>query len=312
MKCWIVTEGMAGTENQCLGVSEALGIPAQIKRIALREPWKTFSPILKFETARTFDPPLTGPWPDLLIASGRKSIAASRFIKRASKGKTFTVQIQDPRFSPSDFDLVAVPEHDPTRGKNVIVTAASPNRITQEKLSAAREKFHQFENLKNPRVAVLIGGDSKSHRLTQPIMEKLAGQLKNLDAGLMVTASRRTGRENEEILKQALSGTDAFVWDGTGENPYFGMLAWADYILVTSDSASMLSDAGTTGKPVYMVALDGGSPRLDRLHKNLENRGITRPFEGRLESWSYEPLRDSSKIADEIKKRLAGHLDTQM
>ena len=160
--------------------------------------------------------------------------------------------------------------------------------------------------------AVLIGGNSKSHTLTPAIMEKLAGQLRTLNAGLMVTASRRTGKENEEILKRALNGSNALIWDGTGENPYFGMLAWADYILVTADSASMLSDAGTTGKPVYMVALDGGSPRLDRLHHNLANRGVTRPFEGRLESWNYEALRDSEKIADEVRKRLAGLMDPQV
>jgi mitochondrial fission protein ELM1 len=312
MKCWIVTEGMAGTENQCLGVAEALGIAPEIKRIGLRQPWKALSPFLGFETTQSFIPPLTGPWPDLLIASGRKSIAAARFIKRASKGKTFTVQIQDPRISPSNFDLVAVPEHDPTRSRNVIVTTASPNRITGEKIAAAREKFRHFEQLKQPRVAILIGGNSKSHTLTPAIMEKLAGQLKTLDAGLMVTASRRTGKENEEILKRALNGPNAQIWDGTGENPYFGMLAWADYILVTADSASMLSDAGTTGKPVYMVALEGGSPRLDRLHHNLANRGVTRPFEGRLESWNYEPLRDSEKIADEIRKRLSGLMDPQV
>ncbi len=309
MKCWIVTEGMAGTENQCLGVTEALGITPEVKRISLHQPWKALSPFLGFETVRSFAPPLTGPWPDLLIASGRKSISASRFIKRASKGRTFTVQIQDPRVNPAGFDLVAVPEHDPTRASNVIVTTASPNRVTDEKLAAAREKFRYFEKLKQPRLAVLIGGSSKSHTLTPAIMEKLAGQLKALDAGLMVTASRRTGKENEEILKRTLNGTDALVWDGTGENPYFGMLAWADYILVTSDSASMLSDAATTGKPVYMVALEGGSPRLDRLHDNLTNRGITRPFEGRLESWNYVPLRDSEKIAHEIRKRLAGLMD---
>src|SRR5262245_41653904 len=124
--CWIVTEGLAGTENQCLGVAEALGIMPEIKRIRLRQPWKSFSPFLGFEQNMTFSPPLQPPWPDLLLASGRKSIAASRYIKKASGGRTFTVQIQDPRISPSYFDLVAVPEHDPARGENVIVTAASP------------------------------------------------------------------------------------------------------------------------------------------------------------------------------------------
>lgn len=93
LSCWIVTEGMAGTENQCLGVAEALGIEADVRRISLRQPWRILSPYLGLEFGASFVPTLTPPWPDLLIASGRKSIAASRYIKRASRGKTFTVQI---------------------------------------------------------------------------------------------------------------------------------------------------------------------------------------------------------------------------
>ena len=316
MKCWIITEGMAGTENQCLGVAEALGVSAEVKRITLHQPWKSFSPWLGFEHAGIFEPALSPPWPDLVIASGRKSIATSRYIRKASNGKTFTVQIQDPRVSPAQFDLVALPAHDPTRGSNVIVTDASPNRITPEKLAAAREKFSAFGKLKGPRVAVLVGGDSKSHKMTKQITQNLAAQLKKLGAGLMVTTSRRTGEENAKILRDGLldpgfrrgyGEEDIFFWDGTGENPYFGMLAWADFIIVTEDSASMLSDAATTGKPVYVISLKGGSKRLDQLHENLRQKGITRPFDSRLESWSYEPLRDSQKIADEIRARMAGH-----
>lgn len=312
MKCWIITEGLAGTENQCLGVAEALGVSAEVKRITLRQPWKSFSPWLGFEHAGIFEPALTPPWPGLLIASGRKSISTSRFIRKASGGKTFTVQIQDPRVSPAQFDLVALPAHDPTRGSNVIVTDASPNRITIEKLAAAKEKFSAFRKLKGPRVAVLVGGNSKAHRLTREIMENLAAQLKRLDAGLMVTTSRRTGEENTRILRSTLldpgfrRDDNVMFWDGSGENPYFGMLAWADFILVTEDSASMLSDAATTGKPVYVIRLEGGSARLDKLHENLRKKGITRPFDGRLENWAYEPLRDSQKIADEIRIRMAG------
>jgi uncharacterized protein len=304
MSCCIITEGIAGTENQCVGIAEALGVPYEIKQIKLRQPWKSLSPFLGFETPGSFIPRLEPPWPDLVIAGGRKAIAAARFIKKASHGKTFIVFVQDPRINPKHFDLVIAPEHDPVRGENVFVTTASPNRITESKLQNAKEKFPAFGELKSPRVAVLIGGDSKAHKLTPDIMQRLASQLKGLNTGLMVTTSRRTGKANERILKNALSGTGAFIWDGTAENPYFAMLAYADYIIVTSDSVSMLSEASTTGKPVYMVKLEGGSSRLDKLHKNLMDKGITRLFEGKLQDWTYTPLQDAQKAAEEIKKRL--------
>lgn len=302
--CWIVTEGIAGTENQCLGVTEALGVTAEIKRIQLRQPWTSLSPYIGFEQSWSFSPTLSAPWPDVLIASGRKSIAASRYIKKMSGKNTFTVQLQDPRVSPSQFDLVAVPQHDPTRGANVITTIAAPNRITAEKLEEAKTQFPQFGEMPGPQIAVLIGGTSKAYTMTTEITQRLAAQLAELEGHLMVTASRRTGKENERILHDTLGGHGHFIWDGNGDNPYFGMLAWADFILVTADSASMLSEACTTGKPVYMIPLDGGHPRIDKLHENLRQSGCLKVFDGRLEHWDYAPLNDAALIADAIRKHI--------
>lgn len=310
--CWIVSEGIAGTENQCLGVAEALGVNAIVKRIALRQPWLTLSPWLGSESEKTFSPlgdKLSPPWPDIVIAAGRKAIAAARYIRKSSGGKTFIVFLQDPRVSPSQFDLVAVPAHDRLRGDNVIVTNATPNRITRERLNTARDEFaHAFEELPTPRVAVLIGGDSKAYKMTERVTRDLAAQLRALALGgtcsLMVTTSRRTGEQNQQILDDALLDTPAWVWDGVSDNPYFGFLAWADTILVTADSASMLSEAATTGKPVYMIRLEGGSQRITKFHQNLMDRGALRVFDGQIENWAYIPLTDAAFVADEIRKRL--------
>lgn len=305
--CWIITEGMIGTENQCLGIAEALGIgQPHIIKIGLNQPWKTLSPWLGFEMAWTFDQPLESPYPDLLIAAGRKSVAASRYIKKKSGGKTFTVQLQNPKCSPKNFDLVAVPHHDNLRKENVLVTHGAPNRLTLDKLAEAKHHFSlQFESLIEPRIAVLIGGNSRTHKMTTAIMHNLVEQLKQIKGSLMVTASRRTGEKNLKILQDGLKDTNATLWDGSGENPYFGMLAWADHILVTADSVSMLSDAGTTGKPVHMIGLEGSSPRFDRFHNHLQEINVMRPLSleagGNLQSWSYEPLNDAKMVAEAIK-----------
>ncbi len=306
LQCWVITEGIAGTENQCLGVAEALGVEPVVKRIQLRGPWKILSPYLGFECAGIFEPELQEPWPDLLLASGRKSIAASRYIKRKSGGKTFTVQIQDPRISPKHFDLVAVPFHDPTRGPNVIVTHAAPNRVTDMKLTKARNDFAPlFAMMPSPHIAVMIGGNSKAHTMSEDGMERLGSQLSQLPGSLMITASRRTSEEQKNAFLKGLGGRPHHFWDGNGENPYFGMLAWGDAILVTADSVSMLGDAATTGKPVYMIPMDGGSMRFDKFHQHLRDHGAIRPFMGFVEHWTYEPLRDSALIAAEILRRIS-------
>jgi len=306
---WIVTENnLTGTENQCRGVAGALGLSPVTKRIGLRQPWKILSPWLGLDCVHAFTgDALSPPWPDIVIASGRKAIAATRYIKKKNP-ETFTVFIQNPRIDSRHFDMVALPAHDNLRGENVTVTQAAPNMITPALLSGAREKFAPLlEPLPAPRVAVMIGGDSRAHRLTPDIMNKLTLQLKDLAAdgySLMITASRRTGEKNKDILLSGLRQVkNALLWDGTGDNPYHGFLAWADYIIVTADSASMLSEAATTGKPVYMAALEGGSARFDRLHNALLHKGIIRKFEGKLEPYRYTPLDDAAMVAGEIRKR---------
>jgi hypothetical protein len=155
---------------------------------------------------------------------------------------------------------------------------------------------------------VLIGGSNRKHKVTEDAFERLGEQLAGLSrdagAGLLVTPSRRTGAANEAILHRHLSGQPVQIWDGRGENPYFGYLGLADYVIVSRDSVSMVSEACATGKPVYTVRLGTNSRRLDAFHQTLERAGIARRFEGTLESWTYAPPDDTAKAAAEILARL--------
>lgn len=309
--CWILTEGLIGTENQCRGLAEALGLDPVIKRVKMKFPWKQLSPWLSW--GHQFAPTpgsdsLAPPYPDILIASGRKAIGLALHIKKQSGGKTFLVLVQDPRINPKHFDLVVAPQHDPVRGDNVVVTTGAMHRVTPEKIATEMQKFPALNALPLPRVAVLIGGSSRAHRMTAEVTKRLVEQLHSLTkkygSSLMVTASRRTGEENAHALREALKGPNIYFWDGAGDNPYFAFLGFADYIVVTEDSVSMPSEALSTGKPVYIASLEGGGKRLNRFHKLLQEQGYTRPFTGELEKWSYEPPRDTLKAATEIQKRL--------
>lgn len=311
--CWVVTEGIAGTENQCLGVAEALGITPIVRRIKLRFPWKQLSPWLGIGHGLSLAPdsdPIAPPWPDLVLASGRKAIGIGLYIKQQSGGKSFLVNIQDPRLSPSKFDLVVVPQHDKARGDNVMVTTAGLHRVTPQKLAAEADIWREkLTHLPHPRVAVLIGGNSRAHKMTLENADTLAAQLQKLaadGAGVMVTASRRTGAENTALLREKLSGNNVFFWDSTGDNPYFGFLSLADYIIVTEDSVSMTSEAVSTGKPVYIAGLTGGAARLNAFHHLLQEQGFTRPFTGELQAWSYDPPNDTIKVAERIRAEMKG------
>jgi mitochondrial fission protein ELM1 len=312
LTCWTLTDGSAGMVNQANGLAEAMGLRPQHKVIRPRAPWKHLAPQLWLRPLAAGAPdsdPLLPPWPDLLISCGRKAVAPAIAIRRLAGGRSRTVHVQNPTVRASRFDLVVAPVHDRIWGDNVIVTLGSVGLVNRARLAAAAQAFApRLAHLPRPLVAVLIGGSNACYRLTPAITATLAQRLAAVrgetGAGLAVTPSRRTGADNRAVLEAKLAGPEVEIWDGRGENPYFGYLALADHIVVTADSVNMVSEACVTGKPVHVVELDGGSAKFRRFHQAMREAGMTRPFTGRLEAWRYPPFDETARAAAEALHRL--------
>lgn len=318
--CWVITDDRMGTINQAVGLAEAVGLPFEHKIIVLRQPWRSLPPFFWppgiFGLKAGASAPLRPPWPDLVISCGRKAIGPALAVKRAGSGATKAVHIQHPHVPLNRFDLVAVPSHDRLTGPNVIATSGAIHRVSKTKLAEAKAKFAgRFDHLPTPLVAVLIGGSNKAFTMTRAIAERLASDVRaladRLGAGLLVTASRRTGPENEAILRTALSGPDVFFWDGQGENPYFGYLAHADAVLVTGDSVNMVSEAASSGKPVYIIPLDvapgadRAAGKFDRFRREVLAKGAARMFDPNADiAFDPNPLDETARVAAAVKKLL--------
>lgn len=314
--CWVLSNDIIGMDNQSFGLADALGFTVVRKYIAPVAPWSYLPPQLWLAPLKSalwpgsdrFEPP----WPDVVIGTGRMTVAHSVAIKRASGGRTFNIRIQHPRVALRDFDLVVAPQHDACQGENVIQTMGAIHRVTADGLRLAGEKFaSQFAALPRPLVAVMVGGTNKCYRMTPEIGhslgEKLAAMSAATGTGILLTTSRRTGPEVEAALRQSLMGTPSYIWDGTGDNPYLALLALADYLVVTADSVNMVSEACFTGKPVFVVELEGGSRKFRRFHEAMRVGGYTRSYSGVLDHWSYTPLDDVGTVVREVQKRLSGH-----
>jgi hypothetical protein len=298
--CWIVTEGLIGLQNQAIGLAQALGLPYVLKEV--KKPkglWQLLSP-------GRHD--LTPPWPDLLISCGRRSVAASVAVRRASGNKTFRVHIQDPLIDPKNFDVVIVPAHDKLRGENVFVTQGAIHHVSREKLISAAGHFRSLlAPLPRPLLSVLVGGKNRYQSFSDASAHDFAKKLRlaatSTGGGLAVSFSRRTGARNEALLRQDLAGILSYIWEGTGENPYFGLLAFADVIIVTNDSISMVSEACSTGKPVYIYELPNGGKRHKQFCGSLIQSGNARLFSGTVEIWKNTPLDETRKAADFVYER---------
>jgi len=309
---WVLSNGLVGMDNQSVGLAEALGLTCVKKLIVPTFPWTKLPPNLWLSPLKFLDAssdPLLPPWPDVVIGTGRLSVAVAVAIKKASGGKTVNIRIQHPGMSMRQFDLVITPQHDHCRGENVIESLGAVNHVTQAKLDAAEKKFaSQFGHLPRPLTAVLLGGTNKSYVIdtafANSFADKLIAALKQSGGTLLITPSRRTDVAALQTLRERLAGHSAIIWDGLGENPYFGYLALADYIIVTADSVNLASEASFTGKPVFVVGLTGGRGKFEEFHRSLQARGCTRPFTGDLAHWQYTPLDETSRVATEIKQRL--------
>lgn len=317
-RAWIISDGKAGHEIQMLGVAEALGVAAEVKRIA--EPGaisKLTAPYGRPPRAAHFGASgsnFAPPWPDIAFATGRLTTPYIRALKRRAGMKTFTVILLDPKTGPRSADLFWVPEHDARRGANVVTTLTSPHRYGPARLAKLRADMPAaIAALPRPRVAVLIGGPNGDYRygpgdLTR-FVEALTG-LADSGAGLMITASRRTPPDLLDAIDQVTASARRILWRGEGDNPYPHFLAHADAFLVTADSVNMVGEAAATGKPIHVFHPDGGSPKFDRFHAALRAKGITRalgaPFV--LETWSYAPLDSARTIADEIERRFLARM----
>jgi mitochondrial fission protein ELM1 len=295
-------------ESQCVGLAEALGLKPIVKRVSLRAPWRQLTPYMRIGGNAQFadgSDPLVPPWPDLLIATGRHSVAASLLVRKLSRGETKTVQLQDPVIARSNFDLVVVPRHDQLSGANVVSTRGALHRITPAVLREGAERLTpRIAGLRPPYVGVLIGGSNAAYKLGPEEMAPMARQLavcaRDMNASLLITPSRRTSPEALRVLRNELVQIPHFLWDGEGNNPYFGILGLADCLVVTCDSVNMVSEAASTGKPVYVVDLPGGSKKFGRFHRAMREDGITRTFAGKLESYSYVPLDDVAMVTARV------------
>lgn len=315
--CWVITENLIGTQNQCVALARAAGLDPVLKTISLRQPWKTLGPWIPHFIPRALGddsaqltPPPDGSWPDIIIASGRKAIAPALWVKKQSGNAAKLVIVQSPIIKNPAFDLVVVPRHDRYRGDNVLEVTGALSIITPAMLDTAKNEWRdRFETMTAPRLGVLIGGNSRTHTLTDVIAHDLAKQLSDLTKthSLMITASRRTPPHLVALLRDRLTQSGrVFFWDGGGDNPYRGILAWADAFLVTSDSVSMLSETISTGKPVHIIPLAGGSARFARFYDHLIQKNYVRWFTGTIDQWSYSPPDDVARAAAALRALMDG------
>lgn len=311
---WALLDDRAGNRSQALGVAEALGFRFQVQELV----YTATAALPNFFVGASFGGltpssrvNLVPPWPDLVIAAGRRTAPVARKIKKDSGGTAKLVQIMYPGDAGADeFDLIAAPRHDslPPRPNRIAVTGA-PGRIRGPVLEkAAAEWRGRFEHLPKPWIALIVGGSTRRRTFTDDMARDLGSRVQAMAAGaggsLLVTTSRRTGEAEGALLAEIGDPSFVFRWGDDGDNPYLGFLALADAVVVTGDSTSMASEACATRAPVYIYAPKAlTAHKHARLHAELYEAGYARPLGDTFEAWTHPPLDTAGEVAAEIRRR---------
>jgi mitochondrial fission protein ELM1 len=295
---WVLADPRAGTAAQALGIAERLGRPFRTvplawgRLAAVPWPWPTLAGLAPEARAG-----IAPPWPRLVISAGRRAAPVALWLGRRGAR---TVHCMRPGFGAAHFDQLVVGRHDaPAPAPNLLPILGAAHRMSPARLAAARREWAELGTLTGPRVAILAGGRVRGEGLDMGTAAALVpGALRHFPgATILATTSRRTGAEATARIAADLQGRPhrLFRWGDAGPNPLTGYLAWADALVVTADSISMLSEACATGRPVLVA---GGAPgRHAALARSLFDAGFAAPLSASVLPHPAAPLDESGRVA---------------
>ena len=308
LKGLLLTEGLHGMISQVEGLAKALDLEYFHEKVELNNFWKFIPPkitpvkkfVFKNKIQRDFD---------IIISCGRKSVIPSIFLKKINNKKIKNIHIQDPKVNFQNFDYIISPEHDNLKGENIISSKGAIHYLTITEIEEKKNYLSDRVAKEKKIITLILGGPTKYYTYSNQnilnIFSKISKQILNKDYQLIVIPSNRTPIKTIELAKKFFS-KEHLIIDRVDKNAYLSSLGVADYIIVTCDSSSMISEAALTGKPLYVAIIPPSKKdtRFQNFRKLFEKMNIIREFDKKLETWNYEKLDETKRIAYEIKNRL--------
>ena len=310
LKALLLTQGMHGMISQVEGMAKALNTEFSHKIVRLNFPWNLIPPkftpiskvVLKDKTYINEEE-----IPDLIISCGRKSVIPSIILKKKNP-KIFTIHIQDPKVSLKNFDAIVSPEHDNLNGENVYSSRGAIHYITEAEIEKAKPYLIKKINSQKV-VSLILGGPNKYYSFDEAQLIQIFDKIKSnfVSAGykVIVIPSMRTPKASIELAKKEM-GSYGHVVNSVDKQAYLSAYALANYIVVTCDSTSMISEAATSGKPIFIAHMNAkrNNYRFKRFFELFKKMVITRDLGEKLESWTYNKHDEAERIATLINNKI--------
>ena len=303
-RVWVLLDDRPGHRTQVLGLADRLGWAYEPRSLAFNSISHIPNGILGARISgldKTGSDSLAPPYPDLIVAMGRRCVPVARWIRQASGGTVRLVQLgRKGLVAPDDFALQISCAHFnlPPHARRITV-ALPPTQVTAQRLAAARSEWEGLLNdAEKPNVVLLVGGETAHHLFTPAQAVDLSKRAENatekLGGKLTVVTSRRTSEAAIAAMREAAKRADFHLWrKGEAKNPYLGYLAWADLLIVTGESESMVAEAAAAAKPLHIAA--------------LKPKPLT--VKGKLARWMTAEVARQGPLAADLPKALQLGLD---
>jgi len=310
LKGILLTEGMHGMISQVEGLAKALDIEFIHEKIEINNFWKLipprFTPIRKFVFKNRINKDF-----NIVISCGRKSVIPSIYLKKKYQNEIMNIHIQDPKVSLKNFDLIVAPEHDGLQGKNVLQTKGAIHYLRDNELET-NKNYLKSKVKKEKLVTLIVGGPNKYYNYNNKAIDNIFYKIKknfiNRGYQLIFIPSMRTPQYIIDKAKNFYDKNQIIITD-VDKKAYLSSLKLADYIVVTCDSTSMISEAAITGKPIYLAQMPA-TKKNDRFKKFFElfkSINIIKDLENSVEEWDYEKLNETDRISRYIKEKLQNY-----
>ena len=308
LKGILLTQGMHGMISQVEGLAKALDLDFTHHTVELNNFWKLIPPKITPISQKVFKKIEVKDF-DVIISCGRKSVIPSIYLKKNSSKKITNIHIQDPKVNLNNFSYVIAPEHDGLTGKNVYSTKGAMHYLTKEEIDNHTNYLKDKLQSGKEYFLLILGGPTKHYDYSEGNIINIFNLYndlitKNNLQGIIIP-SMRTPKNTIDLAKNKL-GEKNLVIDTVDKKAYLSALSLAKYIAVTCDSTSMISEAALTGKPIYVadIPTKKNDQRIQKFKVLFHQLNITKKLDTKLETWDYEILNETSRVAEEIKKQL--------
>jgi len=264
---------------------------------------------------------------EYVISCGSDLAAVNIFMSKENCARNVIVMKPNIAMGLKKYDLAVIPEHDkPPAAPNVVATRLAPNMVCRDSIGLEGEKLKRRVKLGSGKIiGLFIGGDNPEFALAGEAVDNVIRHISEFsnerNAEFLVTTSRRTSHEAEEVIK---------IWSrkdkrcrlavlANEDNPpgtVTGILSLSDVAVVSGESVSMVSEAISSGKKVVVFMprkKTDAVTKHEMLLASLEREGyirvstidgLSRAVRDALEAGAHAKVPDDAEKIYEAVRRL--------